>query len=59
METTVHFYMGPEDSHSGLQAGVESPLTTEPSSQHFIHFPIEFANSVLDIKLEKLPFLIQ
>lgn len=56
MEVTVHYHMGSEDSHSGLQAGVESPLSTEPSSQNFIHFPIDLANSVLDIKLEKLPF---
>lgn len=56
MEVTVHCHMGSEDSHSGLQAGVESPLSTEPSSQNFIHFPIDLANSVLDIKLEKLPF---
>lgn len=56
MEATVHFYIGPEDSNSDLQAGVESPLTTEPSSQHCIHFPIELVYSVLDIKLEKLFF---
>lgn len=56
MEATVHFYI---DSNSDIQAGVESPLTTEPSSQHCIHFPTELVYSVLDIKLEKLLFLIQ
>lgn len=51
MEATVQLYVGPEDSHS---AGVEISSPTEPSHQHCIHFAIEIAVSVLDIKLEKL-----
>lgn len=58
-EATVQLCIGPEDSHSGLQACAEISLPTEPSHQHCIHLAIESAASVLDIKLNKLSFLIQ
>lgn len=58
-EATVQLYIGPEDSRSGLQACAEISFPTEPSHQYCIHLAIESVASVLDIKLDKLSFLIQ